>query len=130
MICVRYPHCKRFWRLLFKSYTLGLQRSGCNPGCKYPGCNPVCYTTVVVVSTRKPWLHNPGCNYYVILQVEAAVRAAEQNAGPVDLLVTCAGVYRDTGEPHGIKPLLRMWVHWQNTGSTAPMLSLALSDMY
>jgi NAD(P)-dependent dehydrogenase (short-subunit alcohol dehydrogenase family) len=32
------------------------------------------------------------------MQVEAAVNAAEQSTGPVDLLVACAGVYKDTGE--------------------------------
>ncbi len=34
-----------------------------------------------------------------VVQVEAAVKSAEESVGPVDLLVTCAGVYRDTGTP-------------------------------
>jgi NADP-dependent 3-hydroxy acid dehydrogenase YdfG len=32
-----------------------------------------------------------------VLQVEAAVKSAQDSAGPLDLLVTCAGLYRDTG---------------------------------
>jgi hypothetical protein len=34
----------------------------------------------------------------LFLQVEAAVKSAEQSTGPVDLLVACAGVFKDTGE--------------------------------
>lgn len=34
----------------------------------------------------------------VIMQVQAAIQAAEESAGPVDLLVACAGVYRGSGK--------------------------------